>query len=124
MSKKLKSLAKASLIMSKTFIGKRQEEGGPIEEYVKEVTFDIKGAEDVIKTPRITLDGSFFTDFLTSGKPEQYEVVLDISAVRTKFEHHGTPDVTKEIVEPDEPEDIPDPEPIILNVDDEDSIEV
>lgn len=117
-----KYLAVASLIMSKTFIGKRQEEhDGPIEEYVKEVCFDVKeitrkGEEGVIKTPRINLEGSFFKDFLTSGRPEQYEVVLEISARRTEFGHKGIPAVAEEAdPEPGTFDDEPPDEDLLTN---------
>jgi len=106
MLKKLQLLAKANLVMSKAHIAKRQEtdrkgnlvDKGKIEEFVDKVTFDIVEKEaDVIKTPRIDLDGSFFSDFLTSGRVGQYEVVMTIEARRTKLDPRGIPATIEEI---------------------------
>ena len=100
MSKKMKLLAKANLVMSKAHI--KKDLNAP-DGSVEKVTFDIveKGA-DVIKTPRIDLDGSFFSDFLTSGRVEQYEVELEITARRTKFDHKGIPAVVEAELKADE----------------------
>lgn len=79
----------------------------PVEK-ISHITFDVReitrGDKDpLILTPRIDLEGSFFADFLTSGRPEQYEISLEIKARRTNYKPKGIP---TEESEPEETEGV------------------
>jgi len=80
---------------------------------VSEVLFNIEDTSEGgnrIISPRITLDSSIFDDFLHGGKLENYEVTLEVKAVRTGFDQVGI--ATDEAPEEEEPKEEPKPKKI------------
>lgn len=82
--------AEARLILNKAHVSRDPETK---KRTIPSVTFSVKevGGQNLILTPRIDLEGSFFREFLDSGRPENYEVQLLILARRTDFKHEGIP---------------------------------
>ena len=86
---KPKAVFSADLVMGKVFEAPVVDEKGKrVGSQVKEVMFNVTNSEGVL-TPRINLEGSFFSDFLMGGRPEQYKVTLTITAERTDYEQKG-----------------------------------
>lgn len=101
---KIGAVFTADLIMNKVHVETEQDQKtGEKRTRCKQVTFNLVNRKGIM-TPRIDLDGVFFSDFLTGGRPEQYKVTLTIEAERTDFVQKG---ISEKEPEPEKEEPVP-----------------